>query len=115
MGWDRFSTLEAASRFGPAGPGVYAIGKVTRLHGLPLAAEWVYIGMAKSLRVRISQHLPYSEVNKPLRAWIQANHSSVEIWTRKLESEAAADSLETHLISTLNPQFNTMKRTNLGT
>ncbi|MGV0618083.1 GIY-YIG nuclease family protein [Mycolicibacterium elephantis] len=114
MKWEQFTTLEAAAKFAPTSPGVYAIGTVSRLHGLPISTSWAYIGMAKNLRQRIAQHLPNSEFNKMLRAWIHANHAVVEIWTKKLTSADEADALETLMIGELNPIFNTMKRTNLG-
>lgn len=114
MKWEQFTTLEAAAKYASTSPGIYAIGTISRLHGLPITTTWTYIGMAKNLRQRIGQHLPNTEFNKMLRAWIQANHSTVEIWTLKLRSAEEAYRLETVLISKLNPDFNTLKRTDLG-
>lgn len=111
--WKKYTTLEAASKHASTAPGVYAIGTVVRLEGLPLSCEWAYIGMGGNLRSRIAQHLPNTEANKKLRAWIQGRYGTVEIWAISTDTEKSADALETSLIGKINPIFNTRKRTNL--
>ncbi len=109
--WKQYTTLEAASKYATTQPGVYAIGVISRLEGLPLECEWAYIGMGGNLRARIAQHLPNTEINRTLRAWIQVHYVDIEIWAIATSSEVEADKLETKLIGRLNPRFNTLKRT----
>lgn len=110
LNWTATPNLRVASRFAAPAPGVYAIGGVHRLAGLPRSIEWLYIGRstAGGLRGRLRSHRPQYEANPQLRKWLAQHHEEAEVWFALTVSAEEAIELEKRLIYQLNPRFNTI-------
>ncbi len=92
--------LEAAV---PTASGVYVIAHVTRLHGLPIHINWLYVGQSKNLRRRYCEHVHWTEPNPSLDA-IRLDHTHEFWWVTAPVDEL--NTLEADLIDQLNPPAN---------
>jgi excinuclease UvrABC nuclease subunit len=108
-GWQKAESMAVAGRRAPRAPGVYAIGSVPRVGGIPVAPEFVYVGRAigrNGLQGRLRQHLPRREQNLALREWLLTPPPCLEIWFAVTRTALEAIELEATLIHELNPRFN---------
>lgn len=87
---------------------MYAYADATRLYGLPVHYDWVYIGKARNLRQRLSQHHPLNEANPDLRDWAVKATAQVEIWVA-LVPATELDEVERTLIREVNPRYNRVR------
>lgn len=106
--WRAARSLSSAALFAAETPGVYAIGRVDRLHGLPVRAEWAYVGRTDSLRRRLLEHTPWIESNPGLRAWVKRNRDKLEVWLFAADA-AMSRQLERTLIREIQPLFNRIR------
>ena len=102
------STLRVATRSAPHLPGVYAFGEIQRLHGLPVAISWKYVGRSRNLAQRLAQHAPVREANPALQEWLRANREEMEIWYTPSDDNEAIE-LERQLIRALQPEYNVVR------
>jgi excinuclease UvrABC nuclease subunit len=104
-------SVRTAARIAPNAPGVYAIGRVRRDHGLVVKTTWMYVGRSTtSLSRRLRGHRTTDEQNLALRAWLASNPGDLEVWFTSVESAKQAVALERALIRQLDPPFNVMLR-----
>jgi hypothetical protein len=111
--WVANTSVRNASMQAPRRPGIYAIGTVERLAGLPVGIRWVYVGRAvgkAGLRGRLRQHEPVLERNPALRLWLADRHPGTEVWFAATGTADTAIALEKALIQRLNPRFNSIGR-----
>lgn len=90
----------------PAALGLYAIEYFSAIQGLTVGTEIVYVGQARNLRRRLSQHNAWIEVNPGLEEFIRRKRSNIRIW---YTTELFRDELDPHereLIRTIKPRFN---------
>lgn len=87
----------------PAVGGIYVIVKTTKMHGLPIACEWIYAGQSKNLKRRYRQHHHWTEPNPGLDAL--RYQESYEFWWAAAPPEALNE-IEADLIYALNPSAN---------
>lgn len=106
--WRASRSVAGAALLAAQTAGVYAIGKVDRLHGLPVRAEWAYVGRTESLRRRLLEHLPTVEDNPGLRAWLRRNRGKLEVWLLAADSSVSRR-LERTLIKEIQPLFNRIR------
>lgn len=106
--WRASRSVAAAALLASQRSGVYAIGRVERLHGLPVSAEWAYVGRTESLRRRLLEHLPTVEENPGLRAWLRRNRERLEVWLLAADSSVSRR-LERTLIKEIQPLFNRIR------
>lgn len=109
--WIAASSVRGAAMRAPRQPGVYAIGRLRRVAGLPVEAHWVYVGRATGalgLSGRLRAHEPVREENDALRAWLMKPQDGVEVWFSPTRSKLEAIELEAALIGALRPAFNTV-------
>ena len=93
----------------PESPGVYVLGHCSALHGLDLERAYVYVGESMDLSRRLDEHLPDTEQNADLRAYLRKNYADLMCWyvpTKASQRKAIQDDL----IRTIQPQFNTIGR-----
>jgi len=91
----------------PRVSGIYAIGRVGRLHGLITDIEWLYVGQSRDMRRRYEQHTHRLEPNPALEA-IRDTYDH-EFWWIPVTAERL-DSVERELIFALQPPGNTLHR-----
>ena len=91
----------------PTSPGVYVIGHGNSLHGLELNRVYVYAGETMNLQRRLDEHLPETEWNPGLRAYLRRNYATVVCWYVPLEATRRR-AVQDDLIRELQPQFNTL-------
>ena len=85
---------------------VYSYGEVTRVDGVPVAIEWVYIGKSINLKKRIEQgHDSHRESNPELWRWMGQLKRNRELWFAYVEIDNL-DTVERLLISEIKPKFN---------
>lgn len=106
--WRATRSLTSAALLAARTPGVYAIGKVDRLHGLPVRAEWAYVGRTDSLRRRLLEHGPSVESNPGLRGWLRGNRDKLEVWLLAADASLSRR-LERVLIRDIQPLFNRIR------
>ena len=91
----------------PALPGVYIIGHKKTLHGFELNRTCVYVGETRNLQRRLNEHLPDTEQNPGLEAYIRKNYSSAQCWYIPVDA-SQKKTVQDDLIRRLNPEFNTV-------
>jgi hypothetical protein len=106
--WRATRSITGAALLAARTPGVYAIGKVHRHHGLPLRAEWAYVGRTDSLRRRLLEHEPTVEANPGLRGWLRRNRDKLEVWLLAADGSISRR-LEKALIQEIQPLFNRIR------
>lgn len=105
LAWRRVRAGRRAGSVLPSLPGVYAYAAVAENHGLPLAVEWMYIGQARRLDQRVTQHDPVRESNPGLSRWLSTHGGSSQLWYVVLDP-LDLDAVEQELIRTIRPRFN---------
>lgn len=98
------SLRQAALRAGDL-PGVYLIGGLDEIAGVPRAYDWVYVGRSKSLGRRLAEHLPAHELNPPLREWLQLVGAGLVVRFAVLP-ELETKRVEKELVRSLAPKHN---------
>ena len=93
----------------PESPGVYVIGHRDSLHGLDLQRVYVYVGETKDLYRRLDEHLPDTEQNAALRAYLRKNYTALTCWYVPTDASQRKP-IQDDLIRKLQPQFNTIGR-----
>src|SRR5262245_12769267 len=106
--WRASRSVAAAALLASQRPGVYAIGRGGRLPGLPVRAEWAYVGRTESLRRRLLEHSSTVEENPGLRAWLRRNREKLEVWLLAADSSLSRR-LERALIQEIQPLFNRIR------
>lgn len=91
----------------PTSPGVYVIGHGHSLHGLELNRVYVYAGETMNLQRRLDEHLPETEENPGLRAYLRRNYATAVCWYAPLEATRRR-AVQDALIRELQPQYNTL-------
>ena len=91
----------------PTTPGVYVIGHCDSLHGLDLNRVYVYAGETMNLRRRLDEHLPQTEENPSLKAYLRRNYTSAICWYAPTEA-GRRRAIQNDLIRELQPRFNTL-------
>ena len=91
----------------PTSPGVYAIGNRDSLHGLELKRVYVYVGETQNLQRRLDEHLPETEENPGLRAYLRKNYTAAMCWYLPTEA-SQMKAVQNELIHKIQPQFNTV-------
>lgn len=105
--WSTVATVHGKNLNIPESSGVYGYAEVTRVHGLPVAVRWVYIGKGLNLRRRISNgHDLRYERNVHLRNWLRRSNRNVELWFARVD-EQDLDRVERSLVRDIQPEFNT--------
>ncbi len=91
----------------PAVSGVYAVGRITRVHGLVNDVVWLYVGQSRNLRRRYTQHTQRYEPNRVLEAI--RNDYDHEFWWTAVALDRL-DEVERDLIAELQPEGNQRHR-----
>ena len=91
----------------PTSPGVYVIGHHESLHGLELERLYVYVGETKNLQRRLDEHLPDTEQNPGLRAYLRKHYTSAVCWYLPTEA-SRTKMIQDDLIRSIQPQYNTL-------
>ena len=106
--WSAPVSLTAATKIAPNSSGVYFFGAVTRLMGLEIGVDPVYVGRSNNLKKRLAEHY--------------RNQRDLE-WRRQISSEqllgvrwvvlprSEIENVEISLIRTLSPKFNIINYT----
>ena len=103
----RFKHLSESNSSVPTSPGVYVIGHHDSLHGLELNRVYVYVGETINLQRRLEEHLPETEENPNLRAYLRRNYTTAVCWYAPTEASRRR-AIQDDLIRELQPQFNTL-------
>lgn len=106
--WRATRSLDGAALLAAKTPGVYAIGRVHRHYGLPVRAEWAYVGRTASLRRRLLEHEPAVELNPGLRNWLRRNGDKLEVWLLAADASISRQ-LERALIREIRPLYNRIR------
>jgi len=91
----------------PERPGVYAILRVTRVLGLPMAAEAIYIGKTKNLRRRMGSHLDPATAHNEHVGSIQ-DREALEFWCNLMPGDQTT-AAEKILIQIIKPTANKVR------
>ena len=86
---------------------VYVIGHHDSLHGLELNRVYVYVGETINLQRRLDEHLPETEENPALRAYLRRHYTTTVCWYAPTEASRRR-AIQDDLIRELRPQFNTL-------
>lgn len=103
----RDKRISASNSNVPASPGVYVIGHNRSLHQLELNRVYVYAGETMNLQRRLDEHLPETEGNPGLRAWLRRNYVTAVVWYAPTDADRRK-AIEDDLIRELQPEFNTV-------
>ena len=104
--WNVLSTTHGKSDALPTYSGIYAYAEISRVNGLPVSCNWIYIGQSLNIRRRISQGHDYRyETNHELRDWLKRPKKDVELWFCHVQPEDL-DTVELQLVSEINPTYN---------
>ena len=106
--WVRVRPFPGASETTPELPGVYVLGRVQGVRGLPVSCEWVYVGQAVNLRARLRNHHAITEDNHLLRSWLRTTKKDIEVWYTVTPAEHRSH-LEREMIRSIEPIFNRIK------
>ena len=106
--WRHRSNLRSAALLAPARPGVYVIGKIRLMLGLPLGYEWAYVGRSDNLQRRLNEHFPQREEIPSLREWMLSKRGQIDIWIMPSTKNESRD-LERQLIRSLEPVHNSIR------
>lgn len=90
----------------PAVPGLYALGHIDELLGLPIAHAYVYVGKSDNLRRRIDEHHVFVETNPGLVEYLRKTKKRVCVWYTTQIPAQDLDRCERQLIRKLDPQYN---------
>ena len=91
----------------PKTAGVYAILRVKRTFGIPIALNVLYVGKSKNLQRRLTQHTdPYRQHNRHLNAL--QDKQGLEFWYVEVGT-GELDLLERQLIRELAPVTNILR------
>ena len=91
----------------PTSPGVYAIGHHESLHGLEFKRVIVYVGETRNLQRRLNEHLPDTEQNPGLRAYLRRSYTTAKCWYTPADASRLR-MVQDDLIRALQPLFNTV-------
>ena len=91
----------------PTSPGVYVIGHCDSLHGLERSRVYVYAGETMNLRRRLDEHLPQTEENPGLKAYLRRNYATAVCWYAPTDASRRRE-VQDDLIRELQPRFNTL-------
>ena len=103
----RYKHLSESNSSVPTSAGVYVIGHHDSLHGLELKRVYVYVGETKNLHRRLDEHLPDTEQNPSLRAYLRKNYTTAVCWYTPMDASQLR-TVQDDLIRELQPQFNTI-------
>jgi excinuclease UvrABC nuclease subunit len=110
LNWRSFGSIRGAIEMAPPVPGVYAFGKRAEVQGLPSLFEWAYVGRSDRLQARLKNHLPHSERNFGLRAWLLEHINNLEVWFAETSAEDSRI-VEVNLVRGLKPIHNQIRYT----
>ena len=105
MRW-RTKLLGASNTNVPACAGLYAIGHIDEVMGLPLQNTYVYVGRTDNLRQRLDQHSHLNETNPELAEYVRNNRQRVRAWFATDIDQSQLQSTEKQLIRLLKPGCN---------
>ena len=103
----RCKHLSESSSSIPASPGVYVIGCRDSLHGFDFERVFVYVGESRNLRRRLDEHLPDTEQNPGLKAYLRKNYTTAVCWYAPVKASQLR-TVQDDLIRKLQPRFNTV-------
>ena len=106
MHW-REKRLSASSVIVPDLPGVYAIGHREMYNKLELRREYVYVGETNNLKRRLGEHLPPTEQNPKLKAYLRKHYETLICWYVPTEADQTRK-IQDELIRIIRPRFNTI-------
>ena len=91
----------------PERPGVYAIMRVNRVFGLPMAAEAIYIGKSNNLRRRMASHLDPATAHNEQVGAVQ-DREALEFWCNLMPGDQIT-AAEKVLIQIIKPTANKVR------
>lgn len=91
----------------PTLAGVYVIGHQDTPHGLAMNRVYVYVGETKNLQRRLNEHLPDTEENPRLRAYLRKRYAHVMCWYLPVDDDQTQE-IQNDLIREIKPLFNTI-------
>lgn len=106
LSW-RFKYVSESNSNVPASPGVYVIGHCRCRHGLELKRVYVYVGESTNLQRRLDEHLPETEQNPRLRAYLRKNYAVATCWYLPVDT-GQRRVVQDELIREIQPRFNTL-------
>lgn len=107
--WNNSRSIRGAALNAGTLPGVYLIGGVHEVAGIPMSYDWVYVGRSNNLARRLFEHLPARESNPQLRSWLIAGNTSPLIIKFAVISPQESIRIEKELIHALSPIHNRIK------
>ena len=90
----------------PARAGLYAIGHDETVEGLETTRIYVYIGMTKNLRRRLTEHSVENEPKPELKKYLKRNLEKAKCWYTTDVDSGILQKLERKLIRKFNPPCN---------
>lgn len=103
----RFKYVSEPNSSVPTSPGVYVIGHCRSHHGLELKRVYVYVGESTNLQRRLDEHLPDTEQNPKLRAYLRENYAFATCWFLPMDASRRIG-VQDDLIREIQPEFNTV-------
>ncbi len=106
--------LRSSTTHIPSRPGIYVIGTLDELFGLPTGFRYVYVGKSTNLRQRLDQHYPWYEQNPDLADHLRRHQADLTVWYATEIEEKDLDRVERTLIRKLDPEYNRIKYDRVG-
>lgn len=103
----RFKYVSESNSSVPTSPGVYVIGHCQCHHGLELKRVYVYVGESANLQRRLDEHLPDTEQNPRLRAYLREHYAAATCWYLPTDASQRRG-VQDDLIREIQPEFNTL-------
>lgn len=85
--------------------GIYLVAQISRIHGLPLDMQVLYVGRANNLRRRYRSHVDLREQNPALNRLVASGRTDIEFWWAALP-DGELDAAERRVIKDLMPVAN---------
>ncbi|HEU6448924.1 MAG TPA: GIY-YIG nuclease family protein [Verrucomicrobiae bacterium] len=104
----RFTPFSKSGRASvPKSSGVYAILRINRVMGLPMALVPIYVGQSHNLRLRMAGHLDPAKAHNENVGFLP-DRASLEFWWAAVPSELLAAAEKT-LIQSVKPKANKIR------